>query len=202
VALVEAHFSLDGEEILFVGDHIFADVNVSKSVLRWRTALVARELEEEFRAVEEFRPEQQKLERMMTDKERLEHQLAHRKLELSRKQQGYGPSSPISADELKRQSEVLRAELQELDQQIAPLAKRASELVNPRWGLLMRTGNDKSHLAKQVERYADIYMSRVSNFLLYTPYVYLRSPRGTLPHDGSAVEEAAMGWTSNAEVVR
>jgi HAD superfamily 5'-nucleotidase-like hydrolase len=199
---VEAHLSLAGEEILFVGDHIFADVNVSKSLLRWRTALVARELEEEFRAIEEFRPEQRKLERMMVDKERLEHQLSHLRLESMRLQHGYGPRVAAAVDDLRRQSEVLRAELQELDPMIAPLAKRASELVNTRWGLLMRTGNDKSHLAKQVERYADIYMSRVSNFLLYTPYVYLRSPHGSLPHDGSTVEEAAMGWTPDTDVAR
>jgi hypothetical protein len=28
-----------------------------------------------------------------------------------------------------------------------------------------------------------VYTSRVSNFLHATPYVYLRSPRGSLPHD-------------------
>ena len=56
-------------------------------------------------------------------------------------------------------------------------------LSSERWGLLMRAGNDKSHLARQVERYADIYMSRVSNFLYQTPFVYLRSIRGSLPHD-------------------
>jgi len=48
----------------------------------------------------------------------------------------------------------------------------------------MRAGNDKSLLARQVERYADIYTSRVSNFLSYSPFAYLRSRRGTLPHDG------------------
>ncbi len=41
------------------------------------------------------------------------------------------------------------------------------------------TGN----LARQIERYADIYLSRVSNFAFHTPFVYLRSPRGSLPHD-------------------
>ena len=50
----------------------------------------------------------------------------------------------------------------------------------------MRAGNDKSHLARQVERYADIYLSRVSNFLYHTPFFYMRSPRGTLPHDTDA----------------
>jgi hypothetical protein len=34
-----------------------------------------------------------------------------------------------------------------------------------------------------MERYADIYTSRVSNFLHATPFVYLRSPRGSMPHD-------------------
>ena len=32
--------------ILYVGDHIFGDVHVTKSVLRWRTGLVLRELED------------------------------------------------------------------------------------------------------------------------------------------------------------
>ena len=47
----------------------------------------------------------------------------------------------------------------------------------------MRAGNDKSLYARQVERYADIYTSRVSNFLHTTPFVFFRAPRGSLPHD-------------------
>ena len=73
-----------------------------------------------------------------------------------------------------------------LDGEIAPLARAATELTNSRWGLLTRAGNDKSHLARQVERYADVYTSRVSNFLHASPFVYLRSPRGSLPHDPSS----------------
>ncbi len=52
---MEAYLGLSGEEILYVGDHIFADVHVSKSMLRWRTALILRELEEEVAALEAFR---------------------------------------------------------------------------------------------------------------------------------------------------
>jgi hypothetical protein len=47
----------------------------------------------------------------------------------------------------------------------------------------MRAGIDKSFLARQIERYADAYVSRVANLLFYTPFVYLRAPRVTLPHD-------------------
>jgi hypothetical protein len=77
----------------------------------------------------------------------------------------------------------MRSRLEALDEEISPLAARAAETSNPYWGPLMRTGNDKSHLARQMERYADIYTSRVSNFLYHTPYIFLRSPRGYLPHD-------------------
>ena len=66
---------------------------------------------------------------------------------------------------------------------IAPLAQAASLVSNKHWGLSMRAGNDKSHLARQVERSADVYTSRVSNFMLATPFAFLRAPRGSLPHD-------------------
>jgi hypothetical protein len=47
----------------------------------------------------------------------------------------------------------------------------------------MRAGYDKSLFARQVERYADVYTSRVSNFLAATPFAYLRAARSSLPHD-------------------
>lgn len=43
------------------------------------------------------------------------------------------------------------------------------------WGYLSRAGlNDKSQFTRQIEKYADIYTSRVANFLRYTPYSYFR----------------------------
>jgi hypothetical protein len=92
----------------------------------------------------------------------------------------------LSPAELETSIQELRSRLSALDAEIAPLARASTELTNSRWGLLTRAGNDKSHLARQVERYADVYTSRVSNFLHATPFVYLRSPRGSLPHDPSS----------------
>ena len=102
---------------------------------------------------------------------------------LQRRRGGYGPQPSASDEDITTRMTALRTQLEALDQGLAPLAKTASEVLNPTWGLLTRAGNDKSHLARQVERYADIYTSRVSNFLRATPFVYLRSPRGSLPHD-------------------
>jgi 5'-nucleotidase len=181
--LVESCLGLRGEEILYVGDHLYADVHVSKNVLRWRTALISRELENELSALEAFKPKQATLSGFMAQKEALEHQYSLARIELQRSELGYGPAATREKGELRKTMHSLRAELVALDTRIAELAKQAAELGNVRWGPLMRAGNDKSRLAFQMERYADVYTSRVSNFLLSTPFVYLRSPRGSLPHD-------------------
>lgn len=188
---VEEALGLGGEEFLYVGDHIFSDVRVSRSMLRWRTALVLRDLEAELGALEAFKPQQERLTAMMAEKERIEHRFSRLRLGLQRLEKGYGPQPEASAGDLKRRLSKMREEIVALDAKIAPLAMEAGELVNPRWGPLLRTGNDKSHLARQIERYADVYTSRVANLLALTPFVYLRSPRGSLPHDsgpGGGVE--------------
>jgi HAD superfamily 5'-nucleotidase-like hydrolase len=180
---VEQMLGVPGEEILYVGDHVFSDVHVSKDVLRWRTALVVRELEEEMAALEAFRPKQEELTRLMAEKERLEFAYDQCRIALQRVDLGYGPRPGSSPSRIRRQMQELRGAIHALDARIAPLSRDGSELLNPRWGLLMRAGNDKSHLARQIERYADVYASRVANFLFETPFAYLRSPRGSLPHD-------------------
>jgi len=181
--LVEEALGLSGDQILYVGDHVYADVHVSKSVLRWRTALVLRELEPEIAAVERMRAQQLELGALMADKERLEWQHYQLRLRLQRRRKGYARAQDDSPRALQRRMAKLRDELVALDRRIGPLAEAAAKAHSPRWGLMMRAGNDKSQLARQVEQYADVYTSRVSNFLFATPFAYLRSPRGNLPHD-------------------
>ena len=182
-ALVEASLGLAGSEILYVGDHVFADVKASKSVLRWRTALVLRPLEDEIDAFDAWRGEQERLTTLMAEKERLEAYFSALRLERQRNAGAYGPQTDRSPDWLSERIVRTRERLLTIDAEIAPLAVASSRLVNPRWGPLMWAGNDKSHLARQIEASADVYTARVSNFLHYTPFVYLRSPRGTLAHD-------------------
>ncbi len=184
--LVEDYLGLSGDEILYVGDHMYTDVHVSKHVVQWRTALILRELEADLESEAAFETTQTHLDELMARKGQLELEHAQVRLALQRRRGKYGPAATGAARELDRRLTRLRETLQALDEEIAPLAQAAGCLSNARWGVLMRAGNDKSHLARQVERYADIYMSRVSNFLLQTPFVYLRSPRGCLPHDATS----------------
>jgi 5'-nucleotidase len=181
--LIEAHLGVPGEDILYIGDHVYADVHVTKDLLRWRTALVVRELEDEITNAQSFRERQLELNTLMQQKTNLERQYSQLRLLLQRQEHGYapGPSQPVGA--VRARMHELRGELSELDQRVALLARQASELGNERWGPILRAGNDKSRMARQLERYADIYTSRVSNLAYYTPYGYLRPPAGTLPHD-------------------
>jgi HAD superfamily 5'-nucleotidase-like hydrolase len=181
--LVEEFVGRPGEEILYVGDHVYADVHVTKSLLRWRTALVIRELEAEVAAIEAFRGEQTELDQLMGEKERLESLYDRQRLSLQRHDAGYADGAAVSVGPARRHLQDIRRELMGLDDRLASLSRKGSELVNARWGPPMRAGNDKSHLARQVERHADVYTSRVANFLFATPFAYLRSPRGSLPHD-------------------
>jgi len=174
--LVEQSLDVGGGNPLYVGDHLFGDVHVTKDVLRWRTALIARELEAEIGDAMAFAHKQRELEALMGEKVSAEHHQAVLRL---RRHPGGRGIDPRAADELS----ATTARLFELDDRIAPLARAATELGNPLWGPLMRAGNDKSLFARQVERYADVYTSRVSNLRYRTPYAYLRAARGSLPHD-------------------
>lgn len=180
---VEAFLGVSGDEILYVGDHIFGDVHVSKRIQRWRTGLVVRELEQEIAALDRSAHEQRRLADLMREKEELEDEQCRLRVELQRLRSGYGETSGRPEAELRKAEEELRERLLALDEVISPLAKSAAEVSHPRWGPLMRSGNDKSHIARQIERYADIYTSRVSNFMAASPFRYLRSARGSLPHD-------------------
>lgn len=183
--MVEQYLGVAGSRVLYVGDHIYGDVHVSKSIRRWRTALVLRELEDELLAITAFRHTQQRLSELMGQKVALNRLHAQLQLALQRTERGHHQDSPAASSppELRHDIDLCRQQLNALDELIRPLAQASNELSNPRWGLLTRTGNDKSHLARHLERHADIYFSRVSNFLFDTPFAYLQAGRGSLPHD-------------------
>lgn len=191
-ALVETWLGLSESEILYVGDHLYTDVRASKDVRRWRTCLIARELEDELSALASTEAEQQRLDRLMAEKSTLEYEQARYRLQLQRVDQHYGPPAVATTDALEARLGRLRARLERLDDEIAPLATHLGSLYNDAWGPLMSAGADQSYLARQLETSADLYTSRVSNFLHQTPFAYMRAPRGRMPHD-AALEQGAGG---------
>jgi HAD superfamily 5'-nucleotidase-like hydrolase len=179
---VETFLGLSGDEILYVGDHLFGDVHFSKALLRWRTALILRELESEVEALRAFRADEEKLETLMAEKAALEAEMSSVRLALQRDRLEYAPVPEDVAPDKARLGQ-LREEIAALDEEITPLAVAASQLRNEAWGLLMRSGIDKSLFARQVEKYADCYTSRVANFAYVSPFALMRASRLDLPHD-------------------
>lgn len=196
--IVQEYLGCGGESILYVGDHMYADVHVSSRIRRWRTALVLRELENEVGQEQVFAEQQQELQRLMTQKERLDREQALLRLCLQR--HDHGLPMPAELPETLRPAasgtqaiverlRELRHDGEALDRRIQPIAIHAGELGHVRWGPLMRAGGDKSQLARQIETHADIYTSRVANLLHLTPFGYLRASRGSLPHDARPPSE-------------
>ncbi|MXW62103.1 MAG: HAD-IG family 5'-nucleotidase [Acidimicrobiaceae bacterium] len=176
--LVEDALGHEGSQFLYVGDHLFGDVYVTKDVLRWRTALIVRELEDEISASANAADTSAELAGLMEQKGQLE--LAQSRLRMQRRHLVVGDKPPERVDAA---IEATTTDLAGLDERIAPLARAASEQGNLIWGPLMRAGVDKSLFARQVEKHADVYTSRVSNFRAETPYGYLRAARVLLPHE-------------------
>lgn len=182
--LVENFLGVPGEEILYVGDHLYADVHVSKAILRWRTALIVHELEHELQEQLDAEDERARLRQLMDDKERAEHHYARLRQRLLRYTHGQ-VGMAVEQERVRAALAQAKERLRGLDLEVAPLAASLGRRFNARWGSLMRAGNDKSRLARMIERYSDVYMSRVSNLSAYGPFAYLRAPGGSLPHDST-----------------
>lgn len=186
--MIESSLNVHGDEILYVGDHIYTDVSQSKVHLRWRTALICRELEEEYNALIHSQEERASLIDLINKKEVLGDLFNQLRLALQRRTEGR-PAQTLAAthmedNELTESMQKLLVVMQRLDQKIGPMLDEDGELFNKRWGYLSRAGLwDKSHLMRQIEKYADIYTSRVSNFLHYTPFMYFRAQEQNLAHD-------------------
>ena len=183
--LLEESLGLIGDEILYVGDHLYGDVHYSKALRRWRTALILQELEAEIRALAEFEPTQARLSALIDQRRELETRLGAQRLAQLRAAEGYADPLGPSEDHPASISET-EAELAELDKLMAPLKAEASRVQNEGWGTLTRAKQDKSLFFRQIERYADIYTSRVSNLLFPGPYATFRMERLALPHDPPA----------------
>jgi len=76
----------------------------------------------------------------------------------------------------------VRGLLREVEKESILLVDRIDKRFHPYWGSLLKEASEKSSFGDQVEEYACLYTSRVSNFLAYSPLQYFRSPRNLMPH--------------------
>lgn len=170
---LQKDLGLEGDEILYLGDHIYGDVVSLKKNFNWRTGLVLEPLIGELEGIQKTLELQKEIDHLMDKKQQKEQEL-----------------NTLFEDEFERQQitdkkiiEKLYSETEEINKKIAQHLKDFKSYFNPHWGELMRAGQEESRFAGQVEKYSCIYMAKVSDLLHYSPRNYFRPQKRILPHE-------------------
>jgi hypothetical protein len=170
---LQEDLGLEGDEILYLGDHIYGDVVSIKKTFNWRTALVLEPLIEEVEAAKKSQRIQSEIDLLMDAKENLERELNDMDAQKHEKH------AKPNRDQINK----LFAEIDKINTQISDKLGLYKEFYNPYWGEMMRAGQEESRFADQVEKYACIYMAKVSDLLEYSPKTYFRPRKRMLPHE-------------------
>lgn len=157
-----------GEQILYLGDHIYGDVLSIKKTCNWRTALVVEELAGERQALRKTRTLSEEIAGLMGRKVELEHGL-DRLFDKGERD--------------KAQTAPIHNEITGIDKKLGVLIRDYQTNFNPYWGEVMRAGVEPSRFAGQVEKYACIYMAKIADFADYSPRTYYRPKKRPLPHE-------------------
>ena len=170
---LQKDMNLDGSEILYLGDHIYGDIVKLKKSCEWRTALVLEELEKEVHAFKSTKDISVEIDMLMEQKIKLEKDVD----ELYAKEYEYG-------EEVKKEDVFAKFnEIEKLDKKIGMNIKNYESNFNPYWGEVLRAGVEPSIYASQIERYACVYMTRISDFNFYSPRNYYRPNKRRLAHE-------------------
>lgn len=165
---------INGDEILYIGDHIYGDILRLKKDCNWRTALVVDELGEEIIAQRKAQGVEEQITSCLNKKVLLEQEY----IGLCTKKIDEAQSLKYEAELEELQNKVIKA-----DAKITALLDKQSLFYNHRWGRVFRVGAEESYFAYQVDRYACIYMEKLADLLEQSPLSYFRAPRRLLPHD-------------------
>jgi 5'-nucleotidase len=190
------------DEIIYVGDHIYGDIVRSKKTSGWRTVLIVEELEHEMQVRADYRVALAEIRSLSDLWERLSEEVSdQRYLQrglklLSAKAvaaEYEGRGQPISEAEAAVILDQLRARAKErydrlrnhetaVAEAVKLRGREVDQAFNRYWGSLFAERFDASFFGLQLESYACLYTSRVSNFLFVSPNRYFRAPHGAMPH--------------------
>jgi HAD superfamily 5'-nucleotidase-like hydrolase len=181
-----------GDRVLYVGDHIYGDILRSKRESAWRTAMIIQEMEGEVKATLACKREMDSVHELHARREELEDQLRYYQTRfkevVKRRDEPEltpGDHAGFEAERLrvKRSVERIRGQMRSLDAEVEELERKIDACFHPYWGSLMKEADDRSSFGDQVEEYACLYTSRVSNLAAYSPLQHFRSARDRMAHE-------------------
>jgi HAD superfamily 5'-nucleotidase-like hydrolase len=164
--------NIQGDEILYIGDHIYGDIVRLKKDCNWRTALVVEELGDEIKRQKEAQPIEFEIIELMKTKQDLEIQYAW---ELT--------NGKHNKELHLKKLEEIQNELQKIDASLTHLIIEQDKYFNKKWGKIFRAGAEETFFAFQAERYACVYMEKLLDLLSLPPVSYFRAYRRMLSHD-------------------
>jgi HAD superfamily 5'-nucleotidase-like hydrolase len=191
VIAFEQMTGIKGEQVLYIGDHIYGDILRLRKAHMWRTAMVLQELEREIAVSDRLEAQIHDLELLDRRHRNLESEIDYQTLRMKKIQRLLeDPAHASMHDRLEEERRMSRSTVDSLrdradlmDAEVDSLEQRLDRAYNPHWGSCLREGNENSRFGEQVNDYADLYTSRVSNFGPYSPLRYFRAPRRPMPHE-------------------
>ena len=193
-AWLEGQLGAEGEQVLYVGDHIYGDVLRSKKNASWRTLLLVPELERELRLLEAKSDDLRAMFRVETARRRslrrasvLQDQLKRNRVRRHLLGARLSPESAAALDQEAAQlatsadAVLRRAEAQGLE--LDALVRSVEDAFNPQWGPVFRDRDEQTRFADQVQQFACAYTGKVGNLYMYDPQSTLYAPVPTLPHE-------------------
>lgn len=196
-------------KVLYVGDHIYGDILRSKKTLGWRTMLVVPELEAELDILSKQADTAAEMRALRAARDALEDQIQRLEWALEHPGSSSGGTATMTGDDddgggapgdrgpagaiidsLKLQRNAVR------DKHRA-LLKQHHEAFHAVWGRLLKAGYQNSRYAHQVQRFACLYSSHVSNLAFYSPEKSWRATPDAMAHEDPQLLAGARARSSS-----
>lgn len=140
-----------GDELLYVGDHVFADVMRSKRSVGWRTCLIVPELVTEIATYKRMRMTREELYELRKHQYLLETEIDRLRNVIYKKRGLVYSEGKLSGKfEEEAVRDKLLADLSLLRATIRTKLSLYDKSFHPRWGQLFKAGFQESRIAKQV----------------------------------------------------
>lgn len=193
---LQAALAVHADEVLYVGDHIYGDIVKSKKSSGWRTALIVEDLEHELDVRRDRHVTLKEIEHLTWLRISLADDISSQRYlsrllarmspeELARQGVAAADAEHMLADTratVRKRFDRLRRYEEEVEDTLERRIADVDEAFNPYWGSVFAARRDTSRFGAQVESYACIYTSRVTNFRYASPSKYFHSPHGSMPH--------------------
>ena len=191
---LEQQLEAFGEEVMYIGDHIYGDILRSKKNVSWRTLLLIPELGASLQRLEAQAEEIQDYLRSETLRrqdslrssflqDKLSRNREHRHLLAARLSPEALQALDREAAQIREAFDAAQTRAMAQEERVSNLGRNIEAAFNVRWGSIFRDGYQLTRFSDQIQQYACAYTGRISNLCFMDPNAALYAPVPSLPHE-------------------